>query len=71
MSLLAALVLVAGACSQSQPSPSQAPGKSTAPLAADKIQVLHTNDIHGKLESTTVSTGSSGFEQGGLDQFGI
>src|SRR5687767_12551409 len=60
------LLLLAVACAQSQPSPSQAPGRTAAPLAADRIQLLHTNDIHGKLESTRVTTGSSGFEQGGM-----
>lgn len=67
--LLAALLLVASACGQSQPAPSQAPERTAVaaqPLAADKIQLLHTNDIHGKLEATIVSTGSSGFEQGGM-----
>jgi len=66
--LLTALLLLASACSQAQPAPSQPPGRTAAtqPLGADKIQLLHTNDIHGKLESTIVSTGSSGFEQGGM-----
>ena len=63
--LLAALLVLAGACSGAQPSASQ-PARTAQPLAADRIQVLHTNDIHGKLESTIVSAGSTGFEQGGL-----
>lgn len=64
--LLAALLVVAGACSQSQPAPSQAPAKTAAPLAADKIQLLHSGDIHGRLEPTAVGTGAQAFQQGGL-----
>ena len=68
-SLLAIVLMLATACNIAQPGPPQqsAPrGPQSQPLAADRLQVLHTNDIHGKLEATTVSSGSSGFEQGGL-----
>lgn len=41
-----------------------------APLPADKIQILHTNDIHGRLDSVKVTTGSSSFDQGGLALIG-
>ena len=68
-SLLLAVLVVATACNVAQPEPpAQSPqrGPASGPLAADRIQSLHTNDIHGRLAATTVSSGSSGFEQGGL-----
>lgn len=67
-SLLAIALLLATACSIGQPAPQQGAqrGPQSQPLASDRIQVLHTNDIHGKLEATRVSSGSSGFDQGGL-----
>jgi 5'-nucleotidase len=40
------------------------------PLAADRFQILHTNDIHGRLDSLRVTTGASGFDQGGLALIG-
>ena len=68
--LLAIVLIVATACNITQPEPAtpQSPARVPAgqPLAADKIQLLHTNDIHGKLEATSVSSGTSGFEQGGM-----
>lgn len=66
--LLAALLVLATACSTGQPTRSQGPlrGPSSEPLADDRIQLLHTNDIHGKLEATTVSSGAGSFEQGGM-----
>jgi 5'-nucleotidase / UDP-sugar diphosphatase len=42
---------------------------STAPaaaLAGDRIQLLHTDDIHGHLDFETVKSGTSSFDQGGL-----
>jgi 5'-nucleotidase/UDP-sugar diphosphatase len=39
-------------------------------LAPNKIQILHTNDIHGHLESQKVTTGGRTFEQGGLALLG-
>ncbi len=67
---LLAVVLIVAACNITQPEPAtrQSPARVPAaqPLAADKIQLLHTNDIHGKLEATSVSSGTSGFEQGGM-----
>lgn len=50
------------------PAPPSGPqrGVPSQPLAGDKVQLLHTNDIHGRLESTRVSTGAGGFDQGGL-----
>lgn len=68
MALLAVLLVLAAACSAGQPTRSQGPqrGPSSEPLAADRIQLLHTNDIHGKLEATTVASGAGSFEQGGM-----
>ncbi|HVR88370.1 MAG TPA: bifunctional UDP-sugar hydrolase/5'-nucleotidase [Candidatus Limnocylindria bacterium] len=45
-----------------------APAGAPGALAADHIQILHTNDIHGHLDATeTVRGGTSGsFSQGGL-----
>ena len=39
---------------------------STAALASDRIQLLHTDDIHGRLEAEKVQGGSSSFDQGGM-----
>ena len=66
--VLAVILVLATACSVAQPTPQQSAqrGPASQPLGPDTIQLLHTNDIHGRLEATTVSTGSSGFEQGGL-----
>ncbi|MSQ36960.1 MAG: bifunctional metallophosphatase/5'-nucleotidase [Chloroflexi bacterium] len=35
-------------------------------LAADEIQILHTNDLHGHLEAETVRGGNGSFQQGGM-----
>ena len=67
--LLAVIFVLATACSQSQPAPSPTPARTAvaaAPLAADRIQILHSGDIHGRLEPTVVGTGAQRFEQGGL-----
>lgn len=45
------------------PSPARA---SASPLAADRIQILHTDDIHGHLDSDTVKSGANAFAQGGM-----
>ncbi|MGH2379116.1 MAG: bifunctional metallophosphatase/5'-nucleotidase [Candidatus Limnocylindria bacterium] len=50
--------------------PSAGAAASLEPLPADRIQILHTNDIHGRLDSVRVVTGSSGFEQGSLAMIG-
>lgn len=67
--LPALLVLLATACAQSlPPSASVAPEASAVQaLPAGKIQLLHTNDIHGRLEPTRVPGGTGGgYDQGGL-----
>ncbi|MHB8631312.1 MAG: bifunctional metallophosphatase/5'-nucleotidase, partial [Candidatus Limnocylindria bacterium] len=54
---------VAPAASSSAP---PRPAAATA-LAVDRIQILHTNDIHGHLDVTdTVQGGSGAFTQGGM-----
>ncbi|HET8567885.1 MAG TPA: bifunctional UDP-sugar hydrolase/5'-nucleotidase [Candidatus Limnocylindria bacterium] len=61
------LALFLAACMAPTPTtPSAAPERTSVPLAADRIQILHTNDIHGKLEATIVPVGTGGFEQGGM-----
>lgn len=65
--LLAAAILIGTSCVAS-PTASPTPAASgTGALAADRIQILHTNDIHGRLDATdTVQSGSGAFSQGGL-----
>jgi 2',3'-cyclic-nucleotide 2'-phosphodiesterase (5'-nucleotidase family) len=66
--LLSALALaLAVACTAAvPPSISTAPSASANPLAADRIQLLHTDDIHGRLDYETVKSGSASFQQGGM-----
>ncbi len=63
--LLVGLVLtVTAACTVTAPiAPASA---SVAALADDRIQLLHTDDIHGHLDYDTITSGSSSFKQGGL-----
>ncbi len=62
----AVLVFTASCVGTSAPSASSAP-PGTGPLAADRIQILHTNDIHGHLDANdTVQGGNGSFSQGGL-----
>lgn len=75
MRILALFLVVLSACSAEVP-PVSSPlavtsaATTTLPtvpaLAADRFQILHTNDIHGRLDSMRVTTGSTGFEQGGM-----
>ncbi|MBI2325573.1 MAG: bifunctional metallophosphatase/5'-nucleotidase [Chloroflexi bacterium] len=80
--LVCLLAFVAG-CTASTPPPggleiaSAAPAATTAaatgagqPLAANKLLILHTNDLHGRLDAATVVTGGKPFEQGGLPMIG-
>ena len=39
---------------------------AAAALPADRIQILHTDDIHGRLEAAVVGVGTTRFEQGGM-----
>jgi 5'-nucleotidase / UDP-sugar diphosphatase len=65
--LVPLLLAVAAACTAGLP---QAAPSSAAPssvsLAADRIQLLHTDDIHGRLDYETIASGASSFQQGGL-----
>ena len=65
--LLAPLVLAAS-CVATVPAPASAPSPATVgALAADRIQILHTNDIHGHLDVTdTVQGGNGSFARGGM-----
>lgn len=56
----------------SAPAPAAATAAAKTPpaLAADKLQILHTNDLHGRLDAATVVTGGKPFEQGGLPLIG-
>jgi 5'-nucleotidase / UDP-sugar diphosphatase len=46
--------------------PSSTPAGTAAALASDRIQLLHTDDIHGHLDYDTVASGSSSFQSGGV-----
>src|SRR5438132_1419969 len=50
------------ACAPLQPT--AAPAKPG--LAADRIQILHTDDIHGHLEAESVRSGATSFQLGGM-----
>ena len=64
---LAALVVAASCVSAAPTFPSAAPVAPASSLAADRIQILHTNDIHGHLDVTdSVQGGTGSFSQGGL-----
>ncbi len=69
IAILLVLLLVT-ACTESGPTPSGAPPASatqaTSALADNRFQILHTNDIHGHLDSAKVTTGGKSFEQGGM-----
>ena len=66
--LIAAIALALGiACNAAGPiAPSGAPSASANALAADRIQLLHTDDIHGRLDYEVVKSGSTSFNQGGM-----
>ena len=77
LAILAALVFVAASCTTPVVGPpadagSAAPGATGArtvgsALAPDRIQIVHTNDIHGHMDVTDkVASGSASFTQGGL-----
>ncbi len=64
---LAATALALAACGPLGPAaPSGPTASAQGPLAADRIQVLHTGDIHGHLEAESVNTGNGSFQQGGM-----
>ena len=63
LAVLFAVVLFA--CAPGVPSAS-APASAATALAADRIQLLHTDDVHGHLDFDTVGGGTSSFQSGGL-----
>lgn len=65
------LVLSAACTAASVPPSSGSPAgasasSAAAALAADRIQIIHTDDIHGHLDYDTVGSGASAFAQGGM-----
>lgn len=67
-------LVVLSACTGPGPVSSETAAPATAahvgPLPPNAIQILHTNDIHGHLDSEKVTTGGRTFEQGGLALLG-
>ncbi|HUG05969.1 MAG TPA: metallophosphatase, partial [Candidatus Limnocylindria bacterium] len=63
--LLAFVLTVAAACSSTI-----TPAPTSSALADDRIQLLHTNDIHGRLDADIVrgADASSAFRSGGMAQ---
>lgn len=69
--LLATLLLFTAGCTTPIVGPGAVGASATAragtTLGADRVQILHTNDIHGHMDVTDkVSSGSASFDQGGL-----
>jgi len=64
--LFAAIVLAVGVACTTAGVPIDSPAASVPGLAADRIQLLHTGDIHGHLDYDTVKSGGSSFSQGGM-----
>ncbi|HEU5288276.1 MAG TPA: bifunctional UDP-sugar hydrolase/5'-nucleotidase [Candidatus Limnocylindria bacterium] len=62
--LIAVLLVLASACT-STGVPIESPSAAAA-LAPDRIQLLHTDDIHGRLDAEKVQGGSATFDQGGM-----
>ena len=59
------LLLLAVSCTATGV-PIDSPPPSPTALPADRIQLLHTDDIHGHLDFDTVQGGTSSFAQGGM-----
>jgi 2',3'-cyclic-nucleotide 2'-phosphodiesterase (5'-nucleotidase family) len=66
--LLAAVVLALSVACTATPivTSTLPPTPSAAALPDDRIQLLHTDDIHGHLDFETVKSGTKSFDQGGL-----
>src|SRR3954470_5403473 len=58
--------MLASACGASVAPPPTSSAAGTAALAADRFQLLHSDDIHGHLDYDTVGSGATSFQQGGL-----
>ena len=63
---LLALTLLVASCETSAVPPSAVPQASTPALPDDRIQILHTNDIHGRMEAERLASGGGSFEKGGV-----
>ncbi len=59
------LALVLASCEASTPPAGATPAAASA-LPGDRVQILHTNDIHGRMEAERVRAGSTTFEKGGV-----
>ena len=75
------VLIVLSACTASPPPPAGVPTasapagatpatKTLGALPADRFQILHTNDLHGRLDAAPVATGGKPFDQGGLPMIG-
>ena len=64
--LAAAVVIVLSVACTASPGATTTPAPNGAALGADRIQLLHTDDIHGRLESEIVGTGTASFSAGGM-----
>ena len=68
LALLAALLI---SCAETttpvaSPSATAAASAGVAALASDRIQLMHTDDIHGRLDYEVVKSGTTSFNQGGI-----
>ena len=74
LALLVLIALLLAACEVAAPgSASNATATilpSGGPLGPDGILVLHTNDIHGRMEPEHVTSGNGGFDNGGVANLG-
>lgn len=59
-------VLLAAACEAAAPPPVPSPAATVAALLTDRIQVLATSDIHGRMESERITVSGKAFERGGV-----
>ena len=70
LAILAVVLVLSAACATPVAGPPASSSASTRPgtaLGSDRIQIIHTNDIHGHLDvSDSVSSGAASFTQGGL-----
>jgi 5'-nucleotidase / UDP-sugar diphosphatase len=53
-------------CASVPPQDTRPVATGVEPLAQDRIQILHTGDIHGHLDEETVSSGATTSSQGGM-----
>jgi 2',3'-cyclic-nucleotide 2'-phosphodiesterase (5'-nucleotidase family) len=64
--VVAAMALALSVACSASPAVTPSPAPSAAALGADRIQLLHTDDIHGHLESEVVGGGTASFNAGGM-----